>query len=120
GVWKHMHMINDMCWYMLSVPEDMDQVAAHVLCGVNAGCKPLPTRPPRKAYDVREYVVRGFFYQAVNLPISDPGGLSDPFVKMSIGGISGSEFVDFNLKLQSGESHDEFAPTLFGSIELHP
>ncbi|KAF4685379.1 hypothetical protein FOZ60_006591 [Perkinsus olseni] len=75
--------------YMLSVPEDMDQVAAHILCGVNAGCKPFPQRPLRMAYNVREYVVRGFFYQAVNLPISDPGGLSDPFVKMSIGGISG-------------------------------
>ncbi|KAF4669143.1 hypothetical protein FOL47_002706 [Perkinsus chesapeaki] len=75
--------------YMLSVPPGIDQVAGHILFGVNAGCKPLPTRPDRMSYTVREYVVRGFFYQAVNLPISDPGGLSDPFVKMSIGGISG-------------------------------
>ncbi|CEL96872.1 unnamed protein product [Vitrella brassicaformis CCMP3155] len=82
-------------WYSLkpvrSTTDDVQKTGGFLL----ASCICIPAsqiaarpRKPRMEYRLSRYVCRTFLYQAVNLPISDVDGLSDPYVKVSLAGES--------------------------------
>lgn len=105
--WKDMFSLEgagQTCGYLL----------AQLCCGERCAA---PERAARVEYKLKPYMFRSFFYQAVNLPISDPDGLSDPYVKVALGSGIGFtcvvkqclmpvwyEALEFEVMLPSNES----------------
>uniref|UniRef100_A0A7S4T5M2 C2 domain-containing protein n=1 Tax=Alexandrium monilatum TaxID=311494 RepID=A0A7S4T5M2_9DINO len=85
---RALHWDSKPRWYEMRPvsPEGGFRTAGFILMSINVGPEQAaPKRPRRERVQLNSYTFRAYVYQAVNLPVKDKEGTSDPFVSVFFG-----------------------------------